>query len=90
MVRIWSFDCSGPGSVPGQGTEMLQGGLKKKKKKAGGEHADQYLQGWWKGWEDPFGDDGDGHSVDCGDGFTDVHIPLVSKLFKLYALNMCS
>ena len=64
--------------------------VSKKKKKAGGEHADQYLQGWWKGWEDPFGDDGDGHSVDCGDGFTDVHIPLVSKLFKLYALNMCS
>ena len=52
------------------------------KKKAGGGHAGQYLQGWWKGWEDPFGNDGDGHSVDCGDGFIDVHIPLISKLFQ--------
>ena len=35
VVRIWSFDCSGPGSVPDQGTEMLQAGLKKKKQVGG-------------------------------------------------------
>ena len=40
--------------------------------------------------EDTFGDDGNGHYLDCGDGFTDVYIHLIPKLFKLYALNMCS
>ena len=53
------------------------------KKKAGGGHAGQYLQGWWKGWEDPFGNDGDGHSVDCGDGFIDVHIPLILNTYSM-------
>ena len=24
MVRIWHFHCCGPGSIPGQGTEILQ------------------------------------------------------------------
>ena len=63
---------------------------KTNKPKAGEGQAGQYLQGWWKRWKDPFGYDGDGHSVGCGDDFTDVHIPLISKLFKLYALNTCS
>ena len=36
MVRVLGFHCCGPGSVPGQGTEILQAAQhsqKKKKKK---------------------------------------------------------
>ena len=36
VVRTWHSHCQGPGSIPGQGTKILQaewGGQKKKKKK---------------------------------------------------------
>ena len=41
MVRILSFHCRGPGSIPGRGTEIPQAkqrGQKKKKKSKSGSH----------------------------------------------------
>ena len=33
MVGIWLFHCRGPGSIPGQGTEIPQAVRRRKKKK---------------------------------------------------------
>ena len=48
MVRIPGFHCRGPGSVPGQGTEILAGrtaqAQKKKKKKKGQDMETTHLE----------------------------------------------